>query len=70
METSPSFRKQVVELLLSGIRPTALRQLMRQKMKTSDTRTDTTVFFDMLEEWAPMQDAFHFEGKKTEKCRK
>ena len=55
IETSPSFRKQVVELLLSGIRPAALRQLMRQKTKTSDARTDPTDFFDILEEWAPMK---------------
>ena len=43
---------------------------MRQKTKTSDARTDPTAFFDNLEEWAPMQDAFHFEAKKTEKYLK
>lgn len=63
---SVPFRKQIVELLLNGIRPSALRQLMRQKTKTSDARSDPTTFFDLLEEWAPLQEAFHFEVKKTE----
>ena len=63
---SVHFRKQLVELLLNGIRPSALRQLMRQKTKTSNARSDPTTFFDLLEQWAPLQDAFHSEVKKTE----
>lgn len=61
------FRKQVVSLLLDGVRPTSLRQLMRQKTKTSEARSDPRAFFELLEEWAPLQDVFHSETIKTAK---
>lgn len=61
------FRKQMVSLLLDGVRPTSLRQLMRQKTKTSEARSDPRTFFELLEEWAPLQDVFHAETVKTAK---
>lgn len=59
------FRKQMVGILLDGVRPTTLRQLMRQKTKSSDARSDVVSFFSVLEEWAPLQEAFHSETIKT-----
>lgn len=73
LEHQNGFRKQVVALLLEGVRPSSLRQLMRQKTKTSDARNDPRGFFDLLEQWTPLQDVFHMEKVKTvnyEKNRK
>ena len=64
-EKQSGFRKQLVGLLLEGVRPASLRQLMRQKTKTSEARDDPKAFFDLLETWAPMQELFHAEDTKT-----
>ena len=61
------FRKQVVGLLLDGVRPKTLQLVMRQKTRESDARSDPKAFFDLLEYWAPMQEIFHTDMVKTAK---
>ena len=61
------FRKQVVGILLNGVKPESLRKLMRQKTKTTDARDDPREFFSLLEFWAPLQDVFHMEQSRTDR---
>ena len=63
LEDQVGFRKQLVNLLLKGVRPSSLRDIMCQKTKTTGARSSPKMFFEILEEWAPLQDVFHGTAK-------
>jgi hypothetical protein len=67
IENNDQIAKQVVISLIGGVRPSVLRQVVQQKARTSDARTDPIKFFDMLEAAAINQNMYHEDKLETVK---
>ena len=65
IEKNDTFAKQVILILIKGIKPSELQRVVQQEVRTSDARTNVVQFFEILEACAVEQDRYHGRIVKT-----